>query len=216
MALETADKKKLAEDRAAKRLDQRRKQIFEAAGRVFALKGFHNATVQDVADEAGLGKGTLYEYVQSKNELLLLVIDEGQHILMEQLHSVLSGITDPAEKLRAMVREALRLIEEHRDAARVIIPIAVGMTDEAAARIDEIRERYIEVFQQVIDDGVSAGAFRPMNTATISELILESCHHWVLSDTLVRNSGGPEAYSDQLCELFFEGILRRERPAEKE
>jgi len=51
-------------------------QIFEAAAALFAEKGYHTATVQEVAEKAGLGKGTIYEYVRSKKELLLFVAEE--------------------------------------------------------------------------------------------------------------------------------------------
>ncbi|MFA6451691.1 MAG: TetR/AcrR family transcriptional regulator, partial [bacterium] len=78
----------LTNGKPADLVKERRRQIFEAAARVFTAKGFHSATVNEIAQEAGLGKGTIYEYVRSKKELLFLIIEEGHALLFDQIDKI--------------------------------------------------------------------------------------------------------------------------------
>lgn len=210
------DAKKKTADLKAERADQRRGQIFEAAARVFAAKGFHIATVQDVADEAGLGKGTLYEYVQSKKELLLLVLEEGQQLIIREVAESIAGLDDPIEKLRAIFHRVLELVEEHRNISRMIMPFLMGLEESDFKRLESTHENFISLCEGVVSEGVEAGVLRPVNGAVIAELLVHNCMLWTHSDLLARNSGGIEAYESLLNDIFFNGILRRDSAGEKE
>src|SRR5579872_3078072 len=69
----------------------RRKQILDAATRVFAEKGFHRATIKEIAGKAGIADGTIYTYFPSKDEVLLAVLDRLNETTERQQHFVLGS-----------------------------------------------------------------------------------------------------------------------------
>ena len=79
----------------ARLIDQRRRQIVDGAMQVFAAKGFHGATVREIADAAGLTMGTMYNYVRSKEDILYIVYDFMTTILSEGLTKTIDDTVDP-------------------------------------------------------------------------------------------------------------------------
>ena len=82
----------------ARLVDQRRRQIVDGAMQVFAAKGFHGATVREIADAAGLTMGTMYNYVRSKEDILYIVYDFMTTILSEGLTKTIDDTVDPGRR----------------------------------------------------------------------------------------------------------------------
>ena len=69
-------------------MEEKRRQILEAAVRVFAHKGFHTSRVGDIAEEAGVAHGLLYHYFDSKDQLLETVFHENWSVLLDRIRAV--------------------------------------------------------------------------------------------------------------------------------
>jgi AcrR family transcriptional regulator len=96
-------------------VEQRHEQIFRAASRVFISRGYHAATVREIAGEAGLSLGSLYSYIRTKEDILYLVFERLTTALRESIRLALKGISDPAEQMRAALRANIRTIERYQD-----------------------------------------------------------------------------------------------------
>jgi AcrR family transcriptional regulator len=191
---------------------ERRRQIFEATARVFAAKGFHNATVNEIAHEAGLGKGTIYEYVRSKKELLFLIIEEGHSLLFEKIDKIEKMDIPPEEKLRAVIHIQLHILNEYRDAARALVPAveALGFSEEDKARMHEIFFKYSDSFKKIFDEGIQAGVFRDIDRELVMELLWICCAHWGMSAILQKTCcDSIEVFEERLADIIFAGIIKR-------
>jgi 3-oxoacyl-[acyl-carrier protein] reductase len=191
---------------------ERRRQIFEATARVFAAKGFHKATVNEIAHEAGLGKGTIYEYVRSKKELLFLIIEEGHALLFEKIDAIEKMDIPPEEKLRGVIHIQLHILNEYRDAARALIPAveALGFCDEDKVRMDEIFFKYSDRFRKIFEEGIQTGVFREMDRFLIMEILWICCAHWGMSGVLRKTCGDSiETFEESLTDIIFSGIIKR-------
>src|SRR3990172_8809247 len=94
--------------------DKKRQAIIECAGRLFASRPFHKVTLDDIAAEAGVGKGTLYVYFPSKEELFSSVVREGFGQIVDQLKRRLAGPEiSPADGLRHVVTELFHFAFAH-------------------------------------------------------------------------------------------------------
>lgn len=91
---------------------QKRKEILAASMRVFAQKGFHRARMEEIAAEACIGKGTIYEYFRSKTELFLSLHDHMLAELKNFYSKELKGIEDPSELLIRFVRAAFETFRQ--------------------------------------------------------------------------------------------------------
>jgi AcrR family transcriptional regulator len=97
-------------------IDEKRKQIIEGAIKVFNKKGYHKATVREIAKEAGIGLGSVYDYVNSKDDILYLFFENYVNTFFDKVKSRASQIPDPLLRLevtfRAFVEAAMELEDQ--------------------------------------------------------------------------------------------------------
>ena len=164
-------------------MDDKRRQILDAAVRVFARKGFHASRVGDIAEEAGVAHGLLYHYFESKDQVLEAVFHENWSVLLERIASVEESDEPAAEQLRHVAAIILRTWLHLPDVVRVVIR-EFGRSPELAARIGELAEP-IEVIQRVIERGIASGEFRADVDARVAATVVygsidELLTGWVL------------------------------------
>ncbi len=92
--------------------EKKRSEIAQKAIALLARKGFQATTIQDIADAAGLGKGTIYHYFKTKEEILLVVSEELFCETAKSFGAALTRIDEPLEKLALLIEEALRVTED--------------------------------------------------------------------------------------------------------
>ena len=202
---------KTSGERSAERCDLRRKQIFDAASRVFAAKGFHSATVQEVADEAGLGKGTIYEYVRSKKELLFLVVEVGENLFYNTLKDAIDKSQPPDKQLETLLRVSLRFFDAHKEGMRTLIPEVEGHPAKDLARLIASHKKTTEIYRDIIDEGVKSGLFNPVHSFALSKLLFMSCCYWDKLDIVANIEGSVtiDEYEELLTEVFLKGLMKR-------
>jgi AcrR family transcriptional regulator len=97
-------------------IDEKRRQIIEGAIKVFNKKGYHKATVREIAKEAGIGLGSVYDYVNSKDDILYLFFENYVNTFFDKVKSRASQIPDPLLRLevtfRAFVEAAMELEDQ--------------------------------------------------------------------------------------------------------
>jgi AcrR family transcriptional regulator len=99
--------------------EQRRSAILHAARTVFARKGYENTVVEDIAGEAGIGKGTLYLYFPSKEQVYLAALTADARMLDEETRRAILAADSWQDALRAYVEVRLRYFELHQDFVRI-------------------------------------------------------------------------------------------------
>ena len=145
--------------------DRKARLIMEAAAAVFAERGLQSARVADIAERAGIGKGTLYEYFRSKDELFLAVFEAFAADTLEGAVAELEPTANSAESyIRAMVDTVLRALAEniHLYALTMEFWSAAATSDFKDRLLEEFRKLYADyraIFAETIRDGISAGEF---------------------------------------------------------
>jgi TetR/AcrR family transcriptional regulator, fatty acid metabolism regulator protein len=139
-------------------VEDKRRQLLDAAVRVFARKGFHASRVGDIAEEAGVAHGLLYHYFRSKDEVLEAVFRENWSVLVTRIASVEESDEPAADQLRHIAAIVLRTWLHLPDVVRVVVR-EFGRSPEVAARLGELA-RPIEAIERVIARGIARGEFR--------------------------------------------------------
>lgn len=189
--------------------NKRRRQIFTAAATVFAQKGYHNATVREIAEEANLGKGTLYEYIDSKKDLLYLVMEEAHSMLFAEWDRIKTKDIPPDEKFREAIHTQLTLTEEYSQAARALIPEILGMEATDREIMEEQKVNYIEKFRYFFDKCVEAGIFQDIDGFAACELLSTCVLQWGKSDSLKNAcNNSVEQFEEYLMNMVLHGILK--------
>lgn len=188
--------------------EDKRRQLLDAAVRVFARKGYHASRVGDIAEEAGVAHGLLYHYFKSKDDVLEAVFHENWSLLQLRIASVLETDEPAAEQLRHVSAIVLRTWLHLPDVVTVVIR-EFGRSPELADRIGELAQP-IEVIRQVIERGIERGEFRPdidpqFAATVVYGSIDELLTGWVLG-RLPAGEADVAAAEKALCEVSLRGL----------
>lgn len=136
-------------------------EILEAACQVFARKGFAGASVDEIAEAAGLAKATVYNYFRSKQELYRKALHRGIAGLVEETRRNVEAAPTTAEKVRAFLATRIRYAEAHRDFVSVY-HAEFGAVHPACLRKEckSLCRQQVQVLADVIREGVAEGAIR--------------------------------------------------------
>jgi TetR/AcrR family transcriptional regulator, cholesterol catabolism regulator len=181
--------------------------IVEAAAKVFQEKGFAAASLEDIATEVGMWKGSLYHYIDSKEELLLAVVSEPAEHILNDLRQVSAMDLPPAEKLRLVAKAHGHVLETTFVYASVYLQEVAGRqrSDEWAARDRE----YVQLITRMIEEGVARGDFSPQVDPRIATFTLIGALNWV---TRWYKPGGTLTagqITEQICTQFLNGVISR-------
>lgn len=149
----------MASKAAAPAVDKRR-QILDAAIRVFARQGFHATRVSDIADEAGVAYGLVYHYFKSKEEVLNELFSERWSLLLAAIEEADAGGATPRAKLEAV---AAFIVDSYRHDPELMKVIIVEVTRAANSfgrtHLPEIRRAYDSI-ARIVAEGQEEGVFR--------------------------------------------------------
>ena len=132
-------------------MNKTKKAIFNAAIKVFSIEGYDSATVEEIASEAGVAKGTLYYNFQGKEEIFKFVIDEGMKLIKNEVLDAIKDIDDPLEKLKISAKVQLRYVYNNKEFFRVIMSQIWGDKNRHQEMRQEIR-RLVNINSNSIND----------------------------------------------------------------
>ena len=141
---------------------QRRRapQIIEAAARVFAERGFHGATTQDIADVLGIRQASLYYYFSSKEAALELVCLKGVEGFFEAAKAIAAGPGTAQKRLSLLINSHLSPLIDRGNFVKVFLNERQHLPAESRRRIGRWSRGLERIFEEVIKDGVAKGEFR--------------------------------------------------------
>ncbi len=159
-------------DRKQRERLARKRLILKAAARVFARHGYHRASMDSIAEEAELGKATLYYYYKNKDDLLLGILTEGIKDFFQQLEQGLQSSTDAMEKLEVVIRESMLFFERHPDYFRLYMYLNVhpAFRQKIYRQIQPLLSQKIEMIKNIFETGQAQGRFKPIPVAYLQRI----------------------------------------------
>jgi TetR/AcrR family transcriptional regulator, fatty acid metabolism regulator protein len=143
----------------ADRQADRRRQILEAAVKVFARSGFHTSRVGDIAEEAGIAYGLVYHYFKSKEELLETIFRDTWTQMLARVREVESSGVPASEQVRQVTALLLRTWRRDPDLVRVLVR-EVTRSPHVQKEVEEITQA-MKALEGIIQRGQESGEFRP-------------------------------------------------------
>jgi AcrR family transcriptional regulator len=182
-----------------------RADILQAAAQIFSKKGYHAASMQDIAAAVHLQKASLYHHVDSKQEILLAILDKTLDLLIEDLEAVVRRPLPPQEKLRLAIQAYVGRLTEDADLAAVLLLEYRSVEPELRARQIERRDKFEKLWREILQEGIQKKVFRPVDVS-IATFALLGIQNWMI--TWYREAGrlSPSDLADQFFDLFFYGL----------
>ena len=184
-----------------------REDILEAAAQVFRQKGFHGASMNDIADATSLKKASLYHHVSSKQEILLEILDRALQLLLDRISSITNRNIPADKKLRLMVQEYLQILVDNIDLASVLLFEHRSLERRQHARHVPNRDKFEQLWKDVIAEGVSARLFACANPALTARALLGQLN-WTITWFRADGELSIEQIADQYSDLLLNGLLK--------
>jgi AcrR family transcriptional regulator len=186
-------------------------EILDAACRVVAHHGFQGATIDRVAEEARIGKGTVYLYFHTKEELLKAAVEQGIEAFTNQVRVAVAEVSTPLEKLWRLVETSLRLSDANRDFFKTLLLernfLAAAPDHPEAAQMLDLYLAHIHFIEEIIQTGVQANVLRPHNVEASAFALNEAIRGCFQQRTLGLTARSAEQDAEILLDLFFHGVL---------
>lgn len=178
-------RKSAAEDRPdrKKRSTHRRSaEIIEAAAQIFAERGYHGATTQDIADVLKIRQASLYYYFPSKEVALEIVCMRGVEGFYETEKAIAEGPGTATERLSGLVRAHISPLLDRRNFVKVFLTQRQFLPAHSRRKVGKVSREVEAIFESVVKEGLRSGEFRPdldPRIATLSILsIVNGCGAW--------------------------------------
>jgi AcrR family transcriptional regulator len=194
----------------------RRTQILDAATRVFARKGFNRSTIRDVAQDAGVADGTIYNYFANKTDLLFGLLDRLNDTERRPASLALAAEASFADYFRAYLRERVEALWSNADLFRAVLPELLANPELRARYFDEVIAPTMALGEAAFEGLAASGMMRDLDLPLSMRVVAGS-----LLGLMVLQLLGDETLAarwreipDALADLLLPGLLP-ERPGAK-
>ena len=182
-----------------------RDDILEAAAQVFREKGFHGASMANIAEAVNLQKASLYHHVSSKQEILLELLDRALEILLERISPIASLGLPAEERLCLMIHEYLQILAENTDLSAVLLFEHRSLEGRQHARHVPNRDKFENLWRNVLKDGVQSKQFAcddiPLTTRAILGIL-----NWTITWYKPSGSLTVDEIADHYSNLLLNGL----------
>jgi AcrR family transcriptional regulator len=196
--------------------ESRTRQILDAAARLFAKHGYADADTQQLADELGVGKGTLYRYFPSKRELFLAAADRVMRQLREHIDAQIKDIADPLDRIAVAIRTFLAFFADNPDFVELLMQERAQFKDRKEPTYFQHRKVNVERWKAIYRELIAEGRIRDMPVERITDVLSDLCYGTMFSNYFTGNRKPFDVQAKDILDVVFHGILsERERALRK-
>ena len=186
---------------------RRRKEICGEAARFFAEFGYPQADLQVLADRLGVGKGTLYRYFPSKEDLFTATVDAGIQELSAQIDTMMAGDSDPVNLIRRGVLAYLGYFDRHPELVELLIIERAEFRDRKQSTYFVHKERNNPKRRAFLLEAMRAGVVRTMPVERIIEIFNDTLYGAIFTNHFSGRKISFKKQAEDLLEVLLTGIL---------
>jgi AcrR family transcriptional regulator len=195
---------------------RRREQILGTAAKLFAEHGYADADTQLLAEKLGVGKGTIYRYFPSKQDVFLAAADRAMHMLHEQVDSSVKDIVDPLDRIATAIRSYLAFFAEHPEFVELLMQERAQFKDRKKPTYFQHREARVEQWRALYRGLIAEGRVREMPVERITDVMSNLVYGTMFTNYFTGQHKPFEAQAQDILDVVFHGILteaeRQRRP----
>jgi AcrR family transcriptional regulator len=195
--------------------ENKKREILISAMGVFARQGVAKTKMIDIANEAGIGKGTIYEYFKNKDDIFF----ESFRYFMQQTDSIvtqrLQNIQDPVAKLEGYIDGWLESLADSIDLVAIMMDYwAEGIrakNEDSVFNLKKIYAEYREAIQALLDEGVTAKKFKPVDTQITASILIGMLDGIALQWIMDRELFQFTEVADAIKKSFINGLIHNDQ-----
>ncbi|WP_097028516.1 TetR/AcrR family transcriptional regulator [Clostridium peptidivorans] len=186
-------------------MNKTKKTIFESAIKVFSTYGYSGATMDGIAAQAGLAKGTLYYHFDSKEEIFNYIIEEGMNLIKERIQETVDEQSDSLSKLKALIKVQLNMFYEQRDFFKVIMSQLWGQ-ESRQIELREVVNEFIKNIEGYLERAMNDGFIKKGETAFMAYTIFGSLCSTAIYELINEDGININDIFENITEYILSGI----------
>lgn len=184
----------------------KRNEILVQAARLFRKKGFSGTSMQDIARDVGIRKGSIYYYFNSKNEIFREVLSKGISPLLKNAEFIMLKDLSPAEKLRELICSHIYYIMHNNYSLVLYFQEKEKISAEETKVYLDSRIKYEKIFKDVLAQGIEEGSFPKIDVVFTIYAILGMCN-WIIQWYNPKGPRNPQEIIDHMVYLICDLML---------
>src|SRR5262249_14604123 len=186
---------------------KRREQILETAAKLFAEHGYADTDTQLLAEQLGVGKGTIYRYFPSKEAVFLAAADRAMRMLRERVDSSVQGIEDPLDRIAVAIHTYLAFFADHPEFVELLILERAQFKDRKKPTYFVHREARVEQWRALYRTLITEGRVRVMPVERISDVLSDLVYGTMFTNYFTGQRKPFAAQAQDILDVVFHGIL---------
>ncbi len=189
---------------------QRSELILQAATHYFARFGYANCDVQMIADELGIGKGTIYRHFPTKQDLFFAAVDRGIERLLAQLERDKYSTKDPIDQIVFAIRSYFKFFDDNRDLIELFIQERSEFKEREKSTYFVYREKYQAPRREVIRQKIAEGIVRQLPPDAVSEVVGALLYGAIFTAHFSGDTRPLLGRAEDYAEILLNGLLSDE------
>ncbi len=183
--------------------DRRRHEIFGASVKLFLKNGFQETSMREIAEEAGIGKSTLYDYFQTKDDILIWGVEDEFLDLTASAKEAAALPLPAIERLRRAMRNHVEILAAGKEFYLKLSFEVQRLNLQAQKRIQARRHAYQDLIRQLIEEGIQEGSFRKVDSLFVARMLIVAVTPTIFTS---RPTGTPQQMLSTALDVFLNGI----------
>jgi len=196
-----------------KSMDDKRTQILFAAIEIFAKEGLERGKIADIAKVAGIGKGTIYEYFKSKDEIFSAIESLMVNDSLAQVEQLINSKKSPTEKIEEMANYNINI---HKAMGDSIIIFAEMWAQHSRGQwhghkktiFSDMYMNYHNAIKEILSNGIEIGEFRKMNKDGVATMLLALIDGILWQSIIFKKIDSFEQWKNEAIKSFIKGIKK--------
>lgn len=174
-----------------------RKHLADIATSLFRKKGYHNTSTRDIAIASGMSVGALYQYIQHKEDLLILILQAFLEAYESKVSGIIQGDGSARERLERFVAAYYKTLDQHYAKTDVVYHEFANLRDETKDYFSKIENEVIDLVKGIVEDGIADGSLTDCNSLFVAHNIVSMGHMWALKRRRFRNIMNIDQYIEE-------------------
>lgn len=187
--------------------ERRRAEILDTATAVFAENGFAAADVQEIANKTGVGKGTVYRYFPSKEELFLAAVDHGMRNLKLAVDAAAASAKQPLDRIAEGVLAYLTFFDDRPEIVELLVQERANFRDRQRPTYFVHREANMGAWQELYGELIRSGTFRDIPVDRIGDVISDLLYGMMFTNYFAGRKASPANQCKDALDILFHGLL---------
>lgn len=186
-------------------VEERRRQIFEAACSVIAEKGFAKATIREIAAVAEMPVPTMYQYLERKEDLLYGIYEYFMQDLVGALQKWRSSTVPPHKKIEGAIRTMVAEFDKNQEYIKILFQETRALTPEARQKVYDLDSRYIGILRELVEEATQKGEGSVDRPELTANFIYFLCVIWPLRYWTIGKLG-EETVTQEIVAFILRGL----------